>query len=334
MEKKPKINPYIAEFSNACELSAKELITCGFELETQETEGYKSGDEDENIDHDSFFAAVHEETLEYCSDLYLVYHEKLSETDFLSKLDREQFKSVMKALEWDFETLCEKMGHDADEIKDEIKDSIEQNMDLGEFYFNNIDMIPCPNNMYIKTDQSVDGFEFITEGAPTYSEFLICANDVFKLDHEIDVNCSFHIHLVVKGVIHSWGSLLARRLTEYIIDHQHELPEGVRERFAACNKFYRPNLTPGEKFSFVHCHPIYKTWEFRCFGNVESASEAKICLDMAIRAMQFAYRCKVQNLPYPGDAVDDKQWEILAKQAMQNNESITDKLIKIKSNAA
>lgn len=298
-----KKNPLLKIFALADFLKAKTLIRCGFELETQKSDGYtKNGREDgDDIDWDSANEAIGSlvcERIDEYSFLRSTCDNYLDSSHFLHNLPRETFIHVMEAANiGTLRDLCDaETSLDFDEIYDAERDSIEEDFDYSEYRYETspADLFDyLPNDIEIVLDQSVDGFEFRTEGPQEYSSFLHLASEVFKINHEIDEGCSFHIHLSIPGVFHVSSVKFQKLLTEYILNHAETLPEGVLQRFKRCNRFYAPSLKPTEKYSFVQRHSQHQTWEFRCFGNVQNAMEAKLCLDLAIKAMLYAY--KVQH---------------------------------------
>lgn len=145
-------------------------------------------------------------------------------------------------------------------------------------------------DIHIGEDGSVRGFEFRTIGGLTWRKFMNSARAVFKIDHNIDVGCSFHIHIAVKGVKHTWTRRMQQSLTEYLLANADRVPSDVRDRWETANHHYSPKGTH-EKYSFVHKHK-QGTWEFRCFGNVHNAIDAKQCLILAVEALQHAYQRK------------------------------------------
>jgi hypothetical protein len=110
-------------------------------------------------------------------------------------------------------------------------------------------------------------------------------------DFEIDEGCSFHIHLSVQGVRHRYGKRMQADLMAYLLENQHRLPDGVRDRLkSSAIRFCKFNIA-AEKFTAVHGHS-HGTWEFRLFGNVTTQHEAWKCLLLAIDALRHAYRVK------------------------------------------
>jgi hypothetical protein len=161
----------------------------------------------------------------------------------------------------------------------------------------------------IGSDGSVGGFEFRTIGGVKYGAFNDAAESLFKLNHVIDRKCSFHIHLSVNDIAHRYGQRLQQAMTEYVVSNAARLPATVKDRlmFATESNYFKPQLQKN-KYTFVNYHD-QGTWEFRCFGNVQSAAEAKICLDIAIEAMQFAYRV------VSGGAVLESEQYMLSQEA-------------------
>jgi hypothetical protein len=189
---------------------------------------------------------------------------------------------------------------------EELREMIRDNMDM-DGYCTNIDdrMIEIepdmdeerlndllPDGVEGVSDGSVSGPEIRTIGPNTASRFIECLRDVTGLQIEVDTGCSFHIHLSVPGIQHSYGEQLQLAMYEYLLMNTHRLPDSVIHRWAASSKrdrYYQLRLSK-EKFSFVHFHQAQRTWEFRCFGNVSEHDDGVKCLRLAVEALQYAYK--------------------------------------------
>jgi hypothetical protein len=156
-----------------------------------------------------------------------------------------------------------------------------------EFMDNNYNI---PAKIEVGEDGSVEGFEFRTKGGLSYTQFKRAAEGIFKLSHQIDTECSFHIHVGVKGIKHNYGPRMQAALVQYLIENISRVPASVRQRWVDVenNQYIKGLYESKSKYSFIHKHE-QGTWEFRCFGNVKNARDAMQCLDLAIEAMQFAY---------------------------------------------
>lgn len=270
------MNKTIQEFMNANAMTRRLMIRAGFELETQKTEF----DNDDNIDYDAASEAISEQA---------------------GNLFDEIPNDVLDCLSDRIQTT----------IREAIYDSVSDSFDYGEYTVKDIDAIQSNINRAIKkewlnhesktndlrprlnvgTDNSVDGVEIRTIDGLTYRQFYAAAKAAFSLDHDIDTACSFHIHLSIPNVKHSFGDRFQLALVEYLIENVERLPANVQERFkkAPKNEYINGLLSSQKKYSFVHAHD-QGTWEFRCFGNVQNTSEAMICLNIAIEAMNYAYQ--------------------------------------------
>lgn len=175
-------------------------------------------------------------------------------------------------------------------------------------------------------DSSVRGFEFRTRGPRAYDQFIEESRTVFALQHEIDVACSFHIHLSVNGVAHRYSQRLQQAMMEYIIDHMDTLPNEVRERFqyAYQSTHFKTQLLLN-KYTFVSYSSEHNTWEFRCFGNVSSVDSGKACLDMAITALQHAYKVITGKAKLASDsyALSQEHWSMAMYEAMNRGLNVS-----------
>lgn len=148
-------------------------------------------------------------------------------------------------------------------------------------------------NIEVGTDASVRGGEARTVGALRPAEFLAAARALLdNYDFEIETNCSFHIHLSVPGVRHTYGRTLQAEMFAYILNNLARLPESVRERLNSESIRYCKFDLSKDKFTAIHGHPLH-TWEFRLFGNITSALDGYRCLLLAIDALRHAYRARL-----------------------------------------
>lgn len=174
----------------------------------------------------------------------------------------------------------------------------------------------------VGSDSSVRGGEIRTLGALKPQEFMAAAIALFKgHDFEIDTGCSFHIHLSVPGIKHSYGKHLQAEMMAYLLENQDRLPESVRERLKSDAIRFCQFKLDSDKMRAVHGHP-QRTWEFRLFGNVTTQHEAWRCLLLAIDAMRHAYRvrCELANPLVSVDEILD--FDALAAAAIRDSRSL------------
>lgn len=231
-------------------------------------------------------------TLENSSSLqdFLTLHDRLSLENLLielinSKASKRLYSNLLEQLEQ------EEFGDlDSDNyiFESENDNILNWGNSLEYFRLDDIDV-------ELEADGSVAGPEIKTlNGGVSPRQFVSIANQVFKHDLVIDEGCSFHTHISIEGVKHSYGKQLQIDLYTYLIEHYSEVPESVKQRWQneeKRNKYFGLNIQD-EKFTFVNCHS-QGTWEFRCFGNVKNAKDARQCLMLAIKAMRYAYQCKL-----------------------------------------
>lgn len=204
---------------------------------------------------------------------------------------------------WDIRDVAELCGREGarvlDSIEEAIRDRVEETIDTTEFY-SEVESdegddgdadFDVPSGIEAKPDGSVRGPEFIVKGngveAAQFSRLIKTLLRTF--DVEVDTGCSFHVHVSVPGIKHTYGGLLQVRLMEYLLANVDRVPESVRERWRQDTRYFQPRVSR-DKFSFVNFHERCGTWEFRCFGNVSTAKDAMRCLRLAVEALQFAYR--------------------------------------------
>lgn len=153
-----------------------------------------------------------------------------------------------------------------------------------------------PDGVEWKRDGSVTGPEFVTAGSGTSAaQFSSTLRKLFYYNEfVIDAGCSFHIHLSVPGIIHKHGKLFQAHLMEYLLGQIHRVPKSVRERWASDTGYFKPRLSK-DKYTFVHFHESLGTWEFRCFGNVQSHADGMKCLKLAVEALRYAYSVQLKR---------------------------------------
>lgn len=284
------MNKTIQEFMNANAMTRRLMIRAGFELETQKTEC----DNDDNIDYDAASEAISEQA-----------------GNLFDEIPNDVLDCLPNVLQ--------------ENIRQAIYDSVSDSFDYSDYTTSNIDNIQSDINRAIRkewlnhhdktndvrpslnvgTDNSVDGVEIRTIDGLTYRQFYAAAKAAFSLDHDIDTACSFHIHLSIPNVKHSFGDRFQLALIEYLIENVDRLPANVQERFrnAPGNHYINGLLSSQKKYSFVHAHD-QGTWEFRCFGNVHNTSEAMTCLNIAIEAMNYAYQATKAGMALLTDKYD------------------------------
>jgi hypothetical protein len=250
----------IEKFVSTTPEERKAMVLAGFELETQETDGLTDGDGE--LDHDAFDEAVNEGV-----------------NDILR--NHRSLRDRLSSGTWD-------------SIVDEVTDEVRANMDDSDYCIDGLENMRdrfCVRNMEVGSDSSVNGFEFRTRGGLSYADFRTALVGTMAHDHTVDEGCSFHIHLSLPGVKHKYGAKMQAAMVEYIAERILDLPEGVQNRLSGTgtNNFIKGLFESREKYSFVNYHR-QGTWEFRCFGNVNSTWGGMVCLDIAIEALAHAYK--------------------------------------------
>ena len=233
--------------------------------------------------------------------------------DFKETLDllMENFVEIAEvapaALDKKLDQILDKFQNSSayDELEQSERESIEENYDYSGFSVPGEDGIDQLREEYgrrlfkakleMVTDSSVDGPEIRTCGALTLKEFRQALKVATGLPIEVDTGCSFHIHLSIPEVKHSYGRKLQALMYEYLISSIDRVPESVRDRWNNDYHYFKPELST-DKYSFVHFHH-QGTWEFRCFGNVDNEEDGMQCLRLAVEALQYAYKVIAGVLP-------------------------------------
>ncbi len=278
-------------FRDAGRIEKYGLITCGFELETQETEGHtwNSIAEDSDEIDDRYYEAVSERVSEIMGSV----------ADYLPTRDADRLRESI-----------EQRVIDDDEID---RSEYRAEGDPVGYMVSNYSI---PSDVIVGQDGSVEGFEFRTRGARSFTQFMKAARGIFGLSHAIDTDCSFHIHLAIKDVKHTYGERLHMAMVEFLAENIDRAPESVRKRWSKIdgNQYISQLIGETEKYCFVRKHP-QGTWEFRCFGNVTNAADARICLDLAVEAMAFGYKAVSGQAALQADSLASRaEWKTWSSQ--------------------
>jgi hypothetical protein len=291
------MNPAIKKFLDSTPFARRAMIRCGFELETQATE---SNCDDQEIDHESADEAIREEAEREFNEIPRNIRNALCD----STVD-DVINDLQDRIRDSFD-YSDYMQSNDDALQDQIDNAIGHAMAIGIAMRddNSSSKVNKPKIQCGK-DGSVDGYEFRTIGALTYAQFVIASRAAFSLDHTIDEACSFHVHLSIPGVKHSYGDRFQLALVEYLIENIGRIPQSVRSRWkgAPSNQYIKGLLSSKNKYSFVYAHE-QGTWEFRCFGNVLNTKDGLTCLNIAIEAMAHAYQVTQQSKSLLTDSYD------------------------------
>lgn len=302
----------LAKTENTLELLRQ--LKMGFEFEFHAFEGKEREDlESEELDYDECDT----------DQLYRDSAEALNEAsdsdllDYLPRIgpntdsDRADCIRLIKGIVeshmnyWDLKQVCDNLGTGPvvrifDQIFEHVESSYRESWEqdalendpsryyaaMGGEYEIELDR----SILELGTDQSVKGGEIRTLGGLTVSQWLRAAKQVLAQDFTVDGGCSFHIHLSVPGVKHSFGKRIQSDCMLYLLDNWARLPEVVRERLSSDKSYkWAKFQISTDKYSAVHWHS-QGTLEFRLFGGVSSLKDAIACLLLAAEALRFAYR--------------------------------------------
>jgi hypothetical protein len=113
------------------------------------------------------------------------------------------------------------------------------------------------------------------------------------------------VHISETGKTITYSAVMQTLLCAYIVDHFDEVPESVRARWANAewmDSYYALALNNDpmagnrdSKYRFIAYRPSHKSWEFRCFGNIDNPVDANRCIDLAKSAF-VAARLKLIEL--------------------------------------
>lgn len=143
------------------------------------------------------------------------------------------------------------------------------------------------------SDASVQGPEIKPSEPVSVAEAGVMVDALFNNDITVDTGCSFHVHVSLKN---DQGARYQRALQlymiEYVLSNLDQIPETCRARWMNQHTMARYfSIKPtAEKYAFVAFRDHLRTWEFRCFGNITNAEDAKLCIKLAANAYHYATR--------------------------------------------
>lgn len=194
------------------------------------------------------------------------------------------------------ENLITLLDFERDEIIETLEEYIHDSFDYSDYYLepesnDKFYLDGIPDGIEAKYDSSVSGPEFIVEGNGTsVSNAIKLLKQLFDtFTFKIDMDCSFHVHVSIPGIQHAYGANLQTHMYEYLLKNVKRVPKSVRKRWEENTRYFQPNIQE-DKYSFVHFHSRYRTWEFRCFGNVQNVKDGARCIRLAVEALQYAYK--------------------------------------------
>lgn len=349
-------NKAIKDFATLPLYQALKLAKVGFELETQSVDGNTWGDFENNEgdrepDFDAMSEAASERVSQFMSsddryDIRTVLDNVSSQTRVKLEELAEQFGFRAEDCE---ETELHKWLYNTDRsirtltktdlnlrerVTEQLFESMYESLDSSDFVNARSpddseapDFFGINSNCFdLESDGSVDGPEIKTkDGGVTPTQFVKFASQLFdKHDLAIDEGCSFHIHVSVQGVKHTFGKQFQADLYSYLIEHFDSLPATVKDRWLneeKRNRYFELKIST-DKFSFVNYHERCGTWEFRCFGNVTNTKDARTCMMLALNAMRYAYQCKLGLATRLIPDATNKDI-VLLNDALENSSSVT-----------
>jgi len=144
-------------------------------------------------------------------------------------------------------------------------------------------------------DGSVSGFELKPIRPLTFEETQVATDSLFQIPMHVDTRCSFHVHVSVKNNNSAqYDEKLQMYMCEYIVANLDKVPDSCLERWRNTNQLnrYFAFQHGSQKYTFVSFCSKFKTWEFRCFGNIQDQEDAMMCIKIAGLAYKYALRRK------------------------------------------
>lgn len=329
-----ELRAQLVRIAYGSDLDLRDTFRYGFELETDSTNGtnFHEYEEENGTDYSRFhneFEVWWATHLGECLARpvvqdYLRMRMRLSESGWKAVLGTIRDMSAS-----DLYALCrQSQGSFAEELAQKLRAEGVTCPHYGDATYRQGNLPVDLSLIDVKYDGTVSGFEFTTNGPKDWSGVRRAAAHIFNkklFNHEVGVGCSFHVHVSVPGVQHTYNPALQRHLVEYVLDNQHRLSEAVRKRFreAPENKHYIQPRLDGDKYRFVHYNSRCNSWEFRCFGNVDNLTDALQCIRLAREAVSYAYRMKLEKRTSPTQHAwyEGNDWYNLMIRSMNENVS-------------
>jgi hypothetical protein len=163
----------------------------------------------------------------------------------------------------------------------------------------------------VVSDASISGCEFVLDGSGVDYDETISAIDVLVDgldDLVVDGNCSFHVHVSEANRKHRYGPKFQYLLCKYIADNIKSCPTPLLYRWADSwrNRYFAFQKSD-KRMTFVSYRSEHDTWEFRCFGGVDTAEDMKFCVDMTRDAYTYARKKMMSNFI----GYNDNDWPVL-----------------------
>ena len=272
----PTLNPILLQVAKSTSIiQVKNILKCGFELE------YNSDDQDQETDYESLSEAFCnsfdvDEFIAWTpttrdESLIQFYNDNPS---YVSKKGKAKYDTLYADYQQSWES-----DHESDYQTDCEKTDPEYDSDLVE----------------LGEDSSVTGGELRTNDAHSPSDFCKAVDSIeFGSEHSVGSNCSFHIHLSIKGIVHSYGRRFQAEMLGYLLLNKNGT---IENRLNSTSTNYFKVQLSEDKFTAVHFHKHLKTWEFRIFGGIKDKAEQKKCLLLAYQAYRHAcaYKLKLEK---------------------------------------
>lgn len=305
----------IAEAGN---IALLKMVRVGWELETQKLDGKTCADgDDTELDDEAaseYRYSQHREALrEDILSTYISLSSGRTSGRRIANIIRERAaQRDVSTAEVLGNTFHEENNMDpsweesaADAVRDYIEEDVDNDIEYPDScYVSGEAEFELPRGLTWTPDQSVTGPEIKTDGPTTVTESGRLLGRLFsEHDMEVDVGCSFHVHISVPDIRHSYGSKFQGYLYEYLLSQIDRVPTSVRERWSSsAARFFKAQLST-DKMTFVNFHERLKTWEFRCFGNISNTADAMTCIRLSAEALRHAYRCQL-GMVVPADTSD------------------------------
>lgn len=277
----------------------KDNYRVGWELEYQNSDySNESEDCDPEFDEEMYDAWTDEKESEILEEHFGQWRRLDTEiNNSISNLDIENDDDSETLANWDKSDKTYQVACNLDLLStDDILYLIRNYIDTPESCYytpdNDCTGIDLPCGLEWEHDGTVGGGEIHPDSPCTVEKATKLLNELerdYPFDTlDVDDQCSFHVHVSNTDIKHRYGTNMQGFMLQYLSDNLEKLPSSVLQRFSSDsgrwrNQYFSISISQN-KYCFVAYRSEHGTWEFRCFGNIETADEGIICMNMAVDA--------------------------------------------------
>lgn len=272
----------------------------GFELETQRFHQHRYGDEIQSDIPDL--------------ERWELMKKRKRESIYFDQTRRYPWAAAIADRMPSYDTVFDVLRRYAQETQTDIRDRVAQEIERE------VNNTPCPmkqlttdssfflsllspsmrDRFQCERDGTVSGPEIQTKGGMTIDQTRNAARYLFSHPMAVDSGCSFHIHMSIIDVQHKPSDSLQMHMIDYLMRNVSRIPTNVLKRWITRNsqdncRYFSPKEPCTSRYAFVAFRtqegdrkPI--TWEFRCWGGIDTFEDADKCIQLTTEAYTHAHK--------------------------------------------